>query len=308
MAFTSRACELTDNMLQQRIVSEEAARAITRARGELGTASSSIDDELLRFRGARRVAALERGRVAHLVDRWDSAIRTNAIEYLDRPEYPETKKLRIALGVHLMNLATASYGRFLAVLEPMLRQIAEREQRPARLLELASGCGGFALALATRAERRGLPVQVTGSDVVPLYVDRANEAARVGRVAATFRRLDALDMHDVEPGAYDVVFVAQSMHHFTAGQLGAMIAQSQRAARTAFVGIDGFRSLFMLGFVTAGSMLSLQPDVVHDAVITARKFYAESELALIARAACPLAHVTTRRLFPFNSLLTVRFA
>ncbi len=47
--------------------------------------------------------------------------------------------------------------------------------------------------------------------------------------------------------------------------------------------------------------------MVHDAVISARKFYAAPELEAIARMAAPGASVRTGRIVPLNTTLVVRF-
>jgi hypothetical protein len=53
--------------------------------------------------------------------------------------------------------------------------------------------------------------------------------------------------------------------------------------------------------------MSLWPAMVHDAVISVRKFYGEAELEAIARMAAPDAQVTLGRIRPLNTVLTVRF-
>src|SRR5688500_3469227 len=107
-----------------------------------------VDDGIARFRRTRRDAARGAGRVAQLVEAVDRALRTDAVEYLDRPDYPEHKKLAIVRKIHIANVVTRSYRRFFTTLAPILREVTAREGRPARLLELAGGSGGFAIAIA----------------------------------------------------------------------------------------------------------------------------------------------------------------
>jgi len=266
-----------------------------------------VDSAVNRLRAERTRLGQEVGGLSKVGVVVDSALRTDAVEHMDEDGYPEKGKLAIALGLHMMNVVSASYLRFFELIAPMLRQIEERRGRPARVLELASGSGGFALALASLAARRGLRVEVTGSDIVPLYVERGRRKAAAQRAAVEFRRLDALDMHDLEDGAYDVVFIAQSTHHFSPGQLARMIAESRRVATTAFVSVDGYRSLGMVAFVSGTALLSMWPAMMHDATISARKFYPEAELEAIARMAAPGAPVRLGRIWPLNTTLTVRF-
>jgi SAM-dependent methyltransferase len=267
-----------------------------------------VDAVVERLRAERTRLARTTGGLSRVGDVVDSALRTHAVEHMDEEGYPEKGKLAIALGLHLMNVVSASYRRFFGLLEPMLRQIQERHGRPARVLELASGSGGFAFALASLSASRGLQVEVTGSDIVPLYVSRGqSKAAEVAaKEAVTFRLLDAMNMDQLADGAYDIVFIAQSTHHFSPGQLARMIAEARRVATTAFVSVDGYRSLGMVAFVSGTALLSLWPAMVHDATISARKFYPEAELEAIARMAAPGARVRLGRIWPLNTTLTVR--
>lgn len=266
-----------------------------------------VDEALGRFRAERIRLGAEVGGLTRLGAVMDSAIRTDAVEHLDEEGYPERGKLAIALGLHLLNVASASYLRFFGLIAPMLRRIQERSGRPARVLELACGSGGFSLALASLAARRSLDVEVTGSDIVPLYVSRAQKKAEEQGGKVAFRILDAMNMDEVADGAYDIVFIAQSTHHFSPGQLARMIAESRRAATTAFVSVDGYRSLGMLAFVSGTALLTCWPAMVHDATISARKFYPEAELEAIARMAAPGATVRIGRIWPLNTTLTLRF-
>jgi SAM-dependent methyltransferase len=261
--------------------------------------------ERLRLERARR--ANHAGGFSKVAVAIDAALRTDAVEHMDEPGYSERGKLAIALGLHLMHLASASYRRFFGLLAPILHEVEERHLRPARVLELASGSGGFAFAAASLARRRHVNVEITGSDVVPLYVSRGQRRAAETRAPVSFRILDALEMKDVSDGAYDVVFVAQSIHHFSPGKLARMIAGSRRVATTAFVSIDGYRSLPMVAFVAGLALLSMQPAMIHDAVISVRKFYGEAELEAIARMAAPTARIEIGRLRPLDTTLTVRF-
>jgi SAM-dependent methyltransferase len=259
------------------------------------------------LRTARSAIARKGSLAARLGSQIDESMRTRAVEHMDEADYPERGKFAIAQGLHLLNWVTGSYRKFFDLLEPMIREIVAAEGRPARILELACGAGGFSMELAAIAARKGLTVEVTGSDIVPLYVERATrKAAREGN-AATFRRLDALDMSDLAQGSFDIVFIAQSVHHFSPGQLARMISESSRIATRAFVSVDGYRSVPMVGFVAGTALLTLWPAMVHDAVISVRKFYGESELGVIGRLGAPRARVEIGRIWPLNTTLTVRF-
>ncbi len=294
--------------LNQAVFSGDAFREATTTaglRGEPLEAQANAALALVRHERAR--IAEERGSFARFANGLDTALRTNAMEHMDDPNFPESGKLAIANGLDLLNTVTGSYGRFFSLLEPMLRTIAARTGRAPRVLELAGGSGGFACALAALAAKRGLDLTVTGSDVVPLYIDRAREKAAKHALHVDFRIVDALTMGELDAGAYDIIFIAQSVHHFSPGQLARMVSEASRVATTAFVAVDGYRSLSMLAFVVGTALLSFSPAAIHDAVITARKFYSEDELACIGRLGAPSANVAIGRIWPLNTTLVVRF-
>jgi hypothetical protein len=295
-------------MLQAEPLRSEAIDAMRSRAGELSGAALAayIDAAVQDVRAERFRTGAAQGGFSALLSRLDRWLLTEEREHLDDPHFPEEDKLRIVRGLHLMNMLTLSYQRFLRALRPTLMRVAQREGRPARLLELAGGTGGFALALAKLAIREQVPVVVQGSDIVPAYVRHAQAEADRRRLPVSFQVIDATRMEGFEPGAFDVVFVAQSMHHFGPGMLGSMIAQAARVARYAFVGIDGYRSLSMLGIVTGPAVLSLHGPSLHDAWISARSFYSQPELRLIAQLAAPKARVSARRDF-INTVLEVQF-
>lgn len=259
------------------------------------------------FRHEKKARAAQGSIWARFKEAFDAAVRTDAVEYLDREDFPEEGKKRIVQGVHIMNVTTFSYQRFLNYIKPIVDQVVKEDGRKARILEIAGGTGGFALSLAKLVKEKDLQIEITGSDIVPLYVETANQSAVQKQLEVNFVELNAMDMKAIDDDAYDIIFVAQSMHHFHPGQLGAMLVESERVATRAFVGIDGTRSLFMLLFVIGTSLLSLHPASIHDATVTARKFYASEDLNIIARAAVTRAKVTLARLWPFNTVLDVRF-
>lgn len=239
----------------------------------------------------------------------DQVLRTNRVEYLDRDDCAAEDKVSLIKTLHRLNQFLGNYVRFVRILEPHVQRVLETTGRPARVLELASGAGELTLALAEAARRRGLAVEVTGSDIVPAYVTRGNEAAERRDLPVRFERLNAFDMSDVEPGRFDIIFIAQTIHHFSPGQLAMMIAQSTEVASSAFVAVDGYRSLRALGFLAAagltGSVLTRDLRFAHDAITSARKFYCESELAALAQLAAPMGAAQIRTIRPGHTLLEI---
>lgn len=261
------------------------------------------DEAVMELRRLRSEHARDHG-VAHGLEvAFDDWLRTEQPEYLDEPDFPPARKQAIVRSLHRFNQGVFAYRRFFQVLLPMLRSVSISQRRPVRVLELASGSGEFSFALAALAAKQGVAVEVTGSDYFREHVDAGNEKAAARRSPVRFIELNAFDMSALEPGGYDLVFIAQSIHHFAPGQVAMMIAQASRVASVGFIGIDGRRSLSLFGFVPAAGLLLRSRDYLHDALVTLRKFYTESELELIGRLAVPRGFVSVRPELPGYSVV-----
>jgi SAM-dependent methyltransferase len=287
---------------------------------DLDELESVADDSLAAFRRRRRSAARDRGPTWGLRDAVDRFVRTDRDEYIDRPDVDEETKLEAVRELHRMNQVLGSYDVFADVLSYVADGV--RPEGPhdgsVEVLELASGYGAFALELERTGRADAAGVAVTGSDVVPRYVADANERAASEDLATRFVELDALDLGpdavtraaDGVEGATvdpDVVFVAQSVHHFTPGQLARMVGGAGEVA-DAFVAIDGRRTARLLGFLgPMAAVGSRDPLLTHDAVVSSQRLYPEAELDLLARIAAPDATVTTGARPPGFTVLDVRF-
>ena len=246
--------------------------------------------------------------------RFDGGLRTDAVEMMDRDDVGDRAKARDMATLHAINKGLGTYQACLAVLESHIRGIAFDHGRNARVLELASGEGAFAVSLARAAQTRGLPVDVTGSDINLAYVAAANRRAAKAGVTVTFRQLNAFDLSSVD-GDFDLVFISQSLHHFSPGQVAKLVAQARRVARYAFIGFDGRRGLTtLLGLVglglTAGA-IARSPHFVYDSIVSGRKFYSEADLEVMARIAAPDALITlhtvlSRGVIPVWTVLKVQ--
>ena len=264
------------------------------------------DEAVARFLDERFAVSQELGGVFFLLELLDNAIRTSDKELMDKPNLPENEKLDMVQALDRQNVMMQLYPRYIDTLLPLITEVAERTKREVRVLELASGAGGLAFALAETAEQKNLDVRITASDIVPAFIEEGNGIAAKKKLAVSFRLLNAFDLTELEMGEFDIVVMAQSLHHFTPGQLAVIIAQSARYATTAFVGIDGYRSMLLAGGVPLIASLQGIGSFTLDGLTSARKFYSELELDMIAELATGKRDHTLECLWPF-SVLTVRF-
>ena len=264
------------------------------------------DEAVARFLDERFAVSQELGGVFFLLELLDTAIRTSDQELMDKPNLPESEKLDMVQALDRQNVMMQLYPRYIDTLLPLITEVAERTKREVRVLELASGAGGLAFALAETAEQKNLDVRITASDIVPAFIEEGNGIAAKKKLAVSFRLLNAFDLTELEMGEFDIVVMAQSLHHFTPGQLAVIIAQSARHAKTAFVGIDGYRSMLLAGGVPLIASLQGIGSFTLDGLTSARKFYSELELDIISEIATGRRDHTLECLWPF-SVLTVRF-
>lgn len=275
-------------------------------------ASTRADDPLedradrlvFRLREARAREGRRRGLATRLAVRLDDWLRTDAPEYLDLASCADAEKVAIVARLDRLNRALRAYHRFFAILRPAIADRYRRERRPVRILELASGAGTFTLELARLAQAAGLPVEVHGSDYLGAHVREGRRRAAAAGLPVAFREVNAFDMHNVVAGEFDLVFLAQTMHHFTPGQLARMVEQATARA-PCFVGIDVRRSLHVWGIVPGMAALGPHWGFLHDGIVSIRKMYSEPELALVARLAAPDCTVRTRGVLPGYSVLEV---
>jgi len=294
--------------LNHAILAEPSFRDALGANGLRGPElERHVDAFVTRLRAERARRGQQARGLTRLAVMLDGALHTNALEHMDEPDYSPRGKFAIAQGLHLLNSVTGVYQRVVCCLEPLLRVVYARTGRPARVLEIACGAGGLSFALAKIARKRGIPVEVTGSDIVTQYISRAKAAAAATNLPLRFERIDAFDMQAVPDGAYDIAFIANSLHHLSPGQIARLVAETSRVMTTAFVGVDGYRGVGMFGFVVGTAAMSAWPDIIHDAVLSARKFYSAPELHAIATMGAPDALVVSGRLPPMHTTLTVRF-
>ncbi|MCA9522141.1 MAG: methyltransferase domain-containing protein [Myxococcales bacterium] len=225
---------------------------------------------------------------AELDRRLDVALYTQQPERMDLGEPTLERHLRNIASLDKVNDTLRSYALFSRLVRRFVdeRLPARGESTTLRILDLASGHGGFPLFLDRHARRHGWNWQITGSDYDRNYVAKAQERARIAGQNVAFVELDALQMAGLASGDYDLIVCTQSIHHFRPGQLARMMRESSRVARHGWVLVDSIRGFFfaaaVAGFIGA---LTRNPDTIHDGWISLRKMFFPEELRFLARMA-----------------------
>lgn len=267
---------------------------------------TTTNDLVSRFLDERFKVSQQLGGGTFLTELVDKALRTSDTECMDDAALSDTEKLALVQALDRQNNLMHLYPRYVELLLSILKKVTTREQRTVRVLELASGSGGLALALAEEARRQQLPMTVTGSDIVPKFIEEGNRLAAEKKLPVNFQLLNAFNLPEFPEGSFDLMVISQSLHHFTPGQLAVMIAQSAQHTTTAFVGIDGYRSMLLAGGVPLMASIQGIPSFALDGLTSARKFYSELELDIIAEIATGKRDHSIISPWPL-SILTVRF-
>src|SRR3954454_10429298 len=117
---------------------------------------------------------------------------------MDRPDLPADRHDRALDGLARLNWWSGS-ARILW--RPIRRRAAKPPGRPLRLLDVACGAGDVLAALAGRARRAGVALQLHGCDISPTALEHARR--RAAGLDVTLDRRDALA--GPLPAGFDVV-------------------------------------------------------------------------------------------------------
>ncbi|MDQ3032676.1 MAG: methyltransferase domain-containing protein [Myxococcota bacterium] len=247
----------------RRSLADLAERAITTMRAEM------------------RAEAVRRGMVDRIAADLDARFAdTLEAEWMDDPAFDPIARVRVLGHLDHLNTMVGSYVAFFDALRPLLRT----DGVPTRVLDLASGHGGFALAVARIARQEGIALEIRATDLKPEYLALGEARARTEGLAASFAVQDALDLSNLEEGAFDIVVCTQSLHHFPAGLVAVLASEASRIAARGVVLIDGYRSRTHAALIGSLGLLRFG-DVVfaHDTWVSFRRFFAPEELGLLAR-------------------------
>ncbi|MBF0586538.1 methyltransferase domain-containing protein [Prosthecochloris sp. N3] len=237
--------------------------------------------------------------MAELVDR---SLRTDEMEIMDSEKVPAAEKLDMMRSLDRLNSMMMLYPHYIGIIRPYIEQTALANKRPARILELAAGTGGLSLALAEEVQRHGLPAEITASDIVASYMEDGRRRAQELSLPVSFRQIDAFDLGTAPPQQYDIILVSQSLHHFSPGRIAVMIARSKAHGASLFLGMDGHRGPELLAGVPLMAILQGKKNFMLDGYTSARKFYSESELKLIAETAIQSRNFSLNFIWPLSVL------
>ena len=214
------------------------------------------------------------------VARFDQALPTDAGELMDDQRLDASVRREL---VRVLDVQTRRAGDYL-VLADLVDPLYPVDPRlRTSLLDIASGPGGFAIAVA-RAARGRRAVEVVASDADDGYLDLGRARAETAGVSdlVAFRRIDAFDL-ERELGAFrpDIVTCTRSLHHFGVRGSARLLAQALRHAVRGVMFVDIGRSISRMLMAAGAGIGSGNWRFAYDAVISVRKAFTPEELRLV---------------------------
>ena len=218
---------------------------------------------------------------------------------MDEPSLPAAEHHAALEGLARIN----RISRSARILWPSIRRLAVKNSgRPLRVLDVASGAGDVAVALAKRAERAGLLLHIVGVDISPIAVEHARRRATAAGASADFQVYDALATPLCQ--RFDVVMSSLFLHHLDRPTAVTLLDHMGRTAERAVLVSDLRRS--RAGYLAAQAVcrLATRSPIVHvdGPRSVAAAFTIDEAQALASEAG--LAGATIKRRWPFRFLLT----
>jgi ubiquinone/menaquinone biosynthesis C-methylase UbiE len=171
------------------------------------------------------------------------------------------------------------------------------------LLDVATGSADIPLALSRLAERAGWDLRITATDIQPEILSAARAAERPGRIVV--ERADALAL-PYESGSFDIVTLAQALHHFEPDDARRALAEMGRVGRRQLIVSDlersrmGFAGAWLFAHVATRNRMTR-----NDAPLSVRRAYTAAEARALARDS-GWQDAGVRRVAPFRYVLTGR--
>ncbi len=226
--------------------------------------------------------------------------RSRTPERMDDPGLPERDHVEALKGLARLNRIS---GVSRVLFRRLKRYAVRLDDRPLRVLDVASGGGDVAVAWAEWAKASGLRLRLTTVDISEVAIETTSRLARERGVEVTAIRRDCV--RDGLPLGFDVVTCSLFIHHLDDYQVIKLLQSMRASAEIAALVCDLERSRTNLFLVAAAARMVTRSPVVHDdAAASVRGAYTRGEFAVLAERA--LAHpVDVRPLFPCRFLASI---
>lgn len=227
--------------------------------------------------------------------------RSRRPELMDQPGLEPAEHVRALQGLGRINVLS----RVGSVLWPPIERLARLQgmnDRPLRVLDLATGGGDTPITLARRAAAKGLNVEIDGCDISSQAIDYAQGQTSARGIRVRFFVLDALRAR--LPSDYDVLCCSLFLHHLGETDAIALLSRMAAAAQRLVLVDDLVRNRWGYLLALTGCHVLSSSRIVHvdGPTSVAAAFTPNEALSLAERAG--LQGTSLTRHWPQRLLLT----
>jgi len=217
-------------------------------------------------------------------------------ELMDDPGLEAAEHQTALRELARLNRVTRIDSLIWGVIEPLARA----NERPIRILDVATASADLPIRLSRLATNAGLPIELQGCDISEVALEAARRNVREAAAEVSLNRIDVLA--EPLPEGFDVAHCGLFLHHFDPPQVEHILRSMARAASTVIVQ-DLRRTRLGLAMAWAvPRVLSRSKIVQIDAVRSVHGAYTLEEMREMAERA-GLAGAQVRAVFPERQLL-----
>lgn len=223
-------------------------------------------------------------------------------ELMDDPALQASEHLRALRALENLNRISRSAGHLWSAVKGVMAALGSPRGEAWRVLDVACARGELPVALALRARRAGVAVQVDGCDVSERVVEAARERSGQANADCRFFVLDAV--RDAFPEGYDVITMSLFTHHLGDEEVISLLQRIVAAGARGVVVNDLHRSALSLVMAWGAAHGLTRSRVVHvDAVRSVRAAFTAREFGAMM-ASAGMAGARVRRAFPARFVAT----
>lgn len=218
-------------------------------------------------------------------------------ELMDDPALDPAEHAHALRGLARLNAMSGVAGQ----LYPILKERAQRLDRPLTIVDIATGSADVPVALLKRARRDGVRFDITACDISPVALANARERAQSAGVELATSELDILRQ---DPPRADVLMCALFLHHLSDDEVRRVLTKMANAAHEQILITDLRRGPWGTALAGVIPRVATRSHVVHvDALRSARAALSIGEARSMTRGIAGGDGWRVRRAFPARMLI-----
>lgn len=180
-----------------------------------------------------------------------------------------------------------------------IRETERSHNSPIRIADLGCGGGDTLRAIAARADKQGIPVQLTGIDANLHTIEFARNAS-TGCSNIDYLQADLLDPEFIFDD-YDLVLCGLFLHHLTNKELDILFSSLTQSSVSGIVINDLQRSpVAYFAFQGLSWILGMSPMARQDGLLSIKRSFRKQELSsLLIRHGIPIPRIAWKWAFRY---------